>query len=190
MRVLNVHLGLNSALFLNVLKVFNHQISLPSTSENQRFQAQKTTGEYFLPAISIAQNFDHKSDDVIWEILKDVEFHNRFYYYQGLLSKGYLNNTILLKKFIDLQPKAVKWSKTLSDDKDQISMMQKEASMLGNSGNCLVISNQIIRMATNYDNLIKPLISTMDGNSFKDLALDMLSFSILRNLIEKQEAYK
>ena len=29
----------------------------------------------------------------------------------------------------------------------------------------------------------------MDNGSFKDLALDMVSFSILRNLTEKQEAY-
>lgn len=45
-------------------------------------------------------------------------------------------------------------------------------------------------MCTNYDNLIKPLVQTMRNGSFKDLALDMVGFSILRNLSEQQDLYK
>ena len=45
-------------------------------------------------------------------------------------------------------------------------------------------------MCTNYDNLIKPLIATMNDGSFQELALDMVAFSILRNLMERHETYK
>jgi hypothetical protein len=78
----------------------------------------------------------------------------------------------------------------LSDEKEQIALMQKAASKYANSGNCLIIANQILRMCTNYDNLIKPLVATMSDGSFQELALDMMAFSILRNLMERHDTYK
>jgi hypothetical protein len=41
-------------------------------------------------------------------------------------------------------------------------------------------------MCTNYENWIKPIVQTMDKGAFQNLALDMVSFSILRNLMEKE----
>ena len=96
-----------------------------------------------------------------------------------------------MNRLIDLQPKIAKWTKSISgsDKKDVIEQMRKEASKLANNGNCLILGHQIIRVCSNYDNLIKLLIQVMEKGTFSDMALDMIAFCILRNLIEKQEEY-
>ena len=96
----------------------NHYFVESVSSEKHKSLAFKITGEYFLPALTIAQNPGKILDNEIWKIMNKIEFQNRFYYYQGLLSKGYLSNACLLSKFIDIHPQVVKWSKTLSDDKE------------------------------------------------------------------------
>jgi len=48
----------------------------------------------------------------------------------------------------------------------------------------------ILRTIANCDNLIGPLLKTMNKGSFSELSLDMLVFSILRNLTDKQHVYQ
>lgn len=80
--------------------------------------AFKIAGEHFLPALTIIKDRNPSLDNELWQILKNIEFHNRYYYYQELLSRGYLSNPFLLQKLVDLQPKVIKWSKALSDEKE------------------------------------------------------------------------
>jgi hypothetical protein len=121
--------------------------------------------------------------------MKHIEFTKRYYYYQELLSRGYLNNFSMLSKLIDLYPRIIKWAKMVSADEQKFDEMRKLASELGNSGNALLLSDTIVRIASNYNNLILPLINSMDKGSFQELSLDMMAFSILRNLTEKQDVY-
>jgi hypothetical protein len=63
--------------------------------------------------------------------------------------------------------------------------MRKDAKRYANNGNGLIIAHQIMLQCPNYANLFAPLIATMSGGGFGDLALDMVAFSILKNLTEK-----
>ena len=63
--------------------------------------------------------------------------------------------------------------------------MRKDTKKLGNSGNCLILTHQIIRIVRNQNNWIKPMMVAMEKPTLSDLSLDMIAFSILRNLIEK-----
>lgn len=102
-----------------------------------------------------------------------------------------MSNISLLNRLIELQPKIAKWTKSINgtDKKDVLEQMRKEASKLANNGNSLLVGYQIIRVCSNFDNLIKLLIQVMEKGTFSDMALDMIAFCILRNLIEKQEEY-
>jgi hypothetical protein len=63
-------------------------------------------------------------------------------------------------------------------------------SALANGGNCLILADQLLRITiANQDNLITPLIKTMDRGAFQELALDMTAFSLLRFLQEKQALF-
>lgn len=84
-----------------------------------------------------------------------------------------------------MTPKVVKWVKCLSEDKKQIEIMRKDGNRLANGANTLIFGDQIIYVCTNFSNLIKPMIHSMEKGTFKDLALDMMAYSILRNLSEK-----
>lgn len=68
--------------------------------------------------------------------------------------------------------------------------MRKDAKKYANNGNGLIIANKIISQCTSdASNLFAAFISVMSEGTFKDLALDMLAFSILKNLTENQESY-
>ena len=189
LRIFGVHLGLDAHVFYRVLRVVNYWMVQTCSTDSVKLLAYRMTGEYFLPALTIITSENLKLDRELWEIMKHIEFKNRYFYYQELLSRGYLSNFCMLEKFIELHPKVVKWSKSLSDEAEQIELMRKSATQLANNGNCLIITNQILRMITNYENLIGPLLQTMNRNALQDLALDMVAFSILRNLTEKHKVY-
>lgn len=104
------------------------------------------------------------------------------------MCKSYLSNITMLKKLIVLYPQVLQWPKKLCTDKDQILKMQKSVVPMASSGNALILTDQLIRVTiANHDNLISPLIETMDNDSFNDLALDMTAFNIMRFLNEKDE---
>ena len=68
--------------------------------------------------------------------------------------------------------------------------MRKDAKKYANNGNGLIIANKIISQCTNDNsNLFMAFINVMSEGTFKDLALDMLAFSILKNLTENQDSY-
>ncbi len=172
---------------MKLLKVVNYYLIENQPLENIKNFAFKLAGEYFLPALCIARDHNYSLDVELWKILKPINFTTRYFYYQELISRGYLTNLTLLSKLIELYPKASKWTKSISDsdDKDLLYMMRKEAGKIANSGNCLIMGNNLIRTCSNYNNLIKPLIQVMEKDSFNQLSLDMIAFSILRNLVEK-----
>jgi hypothetical protein len=68
--------------------------------------------------------------------------------------------------------------------------MRKDARRYANNGNGLIIAHQVMRQCPNYANLFAPLIATMSGGGFGDLALDMISYSILKQLTEKENDYQ
>jgi hypothetical protein len=70
-----------------------------------------------------------------------------------------------------------------------IDEMRRDTKKLGSSGNCLILANQIVRIVRNQNNWIKPMMVAMEKPTLSDLSLDMVAFSILRNLIEKQDEY-
>ena len=122
--------------------------------------------------------------------MKKIDFKDRFRFYQTLLCSGYLTSTTLLTKLVTLYPRAIKWTKSLSDDEDQIKKMSKEVSDIANGGNGLILATQLLKVCANYNNLTKPLILTMERGKFEDLTLDMISFSMLKTLVDKQEEFK
>ena len=69
-------------------------------------------------------------------------------------------------------------------------MMKNETIQISNGGNTLIVANQIVKICSNYNNLFKPLILSMEKQVFNSLALDMVSFSIIKNLSDNQEFYK
>jgi hypothetical protein len=73
-----------------------------SDDKNIEQVAFKMAGEYFLPALTIVKDVNPCLDNELWQILRNIEFKNRYYYYQELLSRGYLSNPFLLQKLIDL----------------------------------------------------------------------------------------
>ena len=60
---------------------------------------------------------------------------------------------------------------------------------IGNGGNTLILAQQILKVCTNFNNLIEPTIQSID-KALKDLALDMMAFVIVRHLSEGQEVFK
>ena len=116
------------------------------------------TGEYFLPALCATKEYNSKLDNELWQIMKKIDFKNRFKFYHQLRFQSYITKTILLNKLVTLQPKAIKWTKSLSDEEDQIRKMSKEVSEIANGGNGLILANQLLKVCSNYNNLTKPLI--------------------------------
>lgn len=57
-----------------------------------------------------------------------MDFNKRYYYYQELLSRGYLNNFSMLAKLIELYPRIIKWAKMISADEQKFDEMRKLAS--------------------------------------------------------------
>lgn len=47
----------------------------------------------------------------------------------------------MLSKVIELTPKVIKWTKSLSEEKKQIEMLRKDANRLANGGNTLIFAN-------------------------------------------------
>lgn len=122
--------------------------------------------------------------------MKKIDPSQRYLAYQQLLCKHYLTNFTMLSKVIEMTPKVVKWGKCLSEDKKQIESMRKDGLRLANGANTLIFGDHILYVCTNCSNLIKPMIHSMEKGTFKDLALDMMAYSLLRNLSEKQEKYR
>ena len=88
----------------------------------------------------------------------------------------------MLNKLVELVPRVIKWTKSLSIERQHIELMKNETIKISNGGNTLIIANQIIKICSNYNNLFKPLILSMEKQVFNSLALDMVSFSIIKNL--------
>ena len=68
--------------------------------------------------------------------------------------------------------------------------MRKDAKKLANNGNGLILANYIIINCTNYEKLYITFITNMKEGCIKDLALDMVAYSILKNLSEKRDIYE
>ena len=117
-RIIGIHLGLNSVVFLRLMKVVNHYMIDTCNDESIRTQAFKLAGEYFLPGLCVLDSHYPQLDQELWNSLKHIDFKTRFIFYQDLLSRNYLTNFCLLEKLIHIQPKVVKWSKSLSDEKE------------------------------------------------------------------------
>lgn len=187
MKLLGVHLGLDQEVFLKLLNVIKFFMvsNIPRESDVTSVRAFVTEliKDYLLGALTIS-GADGKCDKELWDIMKTIDFKQRYACYQELLCRGYLINSTMLAKFIDLHPRVVKWSKFLSDEQETIEANRQTAISLANNGNSLIMAHTIIRMITNCENLISPLLKTMN-KSFSDLSLDMIAFSILRNLTEK-----
>ncbi len=122
----------------------------------------KIAGEYFLPALCLINEKVPNIDTELWKIFNKMKYQERFQYYQYLLSKVYLSNINMLSKFVELCPRVVKWTKSLSIERQQIEMMKNETILISNGGNTLIIANQIVKICSNYNNLFKPLILSME----------------------------
>lgn len=184
-----MHLGLNEVIFQKLLRVVHFQFLEKECDEPLQRHAFRLAGEYFLPALCIKEDQNHVIDELLWSIFCKMEFQSRYSYYQQLLSVGYLTNYRLLSRFNDLYPKAIQWTKQLCDEQDQIQAEKHEAMKIGNGGNALILASQIVKVCTNYNNLIDPTIQSID-KALKDLALDMMAFVIVRHLSERQEVFK
>jgi hypothetical protein len=68
--------------------------------------------------------------------------------------------------------------------------MSKEVSELANGGNGLILANQLLHVCSVYSNLTKPAICAMERGRFEELTLDMIAYSILNTLVEKQDQFK
>ena len=82
-------------------------------------------------------------------------------------------------------PRAIKWTKHLSDEDSRIKMMQAETAMLTASGNTMILASQVMKVISNYNNLIRPLLLTLRSIDMSPLALDMFSYCIVRQLSDK-----
>ena len=54
----------------------------------------------------------------LWDVAEKIDVTDRLTIYQSHLSRGYLVNLALLDKLVDLVPRAIKWTKHLSDESD------------------------------------------------------------------------
>jgi hypothetical protein len=115
-----------------------------------------------LPALCLINEKVPNIDTELWKIFHEMKYQERFQYYQYLLSKVYLSNINMLSKFVELCPRVVKWTKSLSIERQQIEMMKNETVLISNGGNTLIIANQIVKICSNYNNLFKPLILSME----------------------------
>lgn len=53
----------------------------------------------------------------------------------------------------------------------------------------MILNYQVLRIASNYENFHKSLVQCFDKGAFSELSLDMLVFSMLKDLNERQEEY-
>jgi len=147
------------------------------------------TGMFFLPALC-AGDLKTQLDTELWQIMKKIDYKLRFQFYHQLRFQSYVTKTILLQKLVTLHPKVIKWTKSLSDEEDQIRKMAKEVSDIANGGNGLILANQLLKVCSNYNNLTKSVICTMERGRLEELTLDMIAYSIVNALVEKQDQFK
>ena len=193
LRVLGVHLGLNTVVLLRLLKVVNHymvgNLSKYGESQIQSF-AFEMTGRYLLPAQTVVREHDQSLDTEMWHILKAMDVNRRFRCYHDLMTRSYLTNGLQIERMIELQQQVTRWSSRVSSDSKRLKILRKDSQKFANSGNGLIVASKVIRECANYENLHQPFISTMEEGSFHELTLDMLSFGILKQLTDKQDQYR
>lgn len=92
-----------------------------------------------MPAVCLQRN-EVPLDAELWKVASQLEVTERFTHYQLLWSRGYLSNLPLLNIFVEMVPRAIKWTKHLSDEDSRIKMMQADTAALTSSGNTLILA--------------------------------------------------
>jgi len=142
-----------------------------------------------LPALCIQDtHYSYHREKQVWDILEKCNFSQRYNFYQHLISHHYTQNKLLLDKFIQTHSKAIKWTKSLSDERDQVVLKRNEAREFSNSGNAIVLALQLIKTCSNYNNLTKITMNSLSG-SLSYLSMDMVCYAIMKHLSDKQECY-
>lgn len=144
LRVLGVHLGLNTAVFLRLLKVVNHYMvgNLSKAGETLvQNIAFEMTGRYFLPALTVVREHDLSLDSEIWQILRAMEVNQRFAFYHDLMTRSYLTNGLQIERIIQLQQQVAHWSKRVNSDSKRVKILRKDSQKFANSGNGLMVAS-------------------------------------------------
>ena len=113
LRLLGVYLGKNVSLFRRVLKA--------ASDHFEPKMLQQMFADYFLGAACLLPKDQTSSQQLgkdLWEVAEKIDVAERMIIYQQHLSRGYLVNLALLDKLVDLVPRAIKWTKHLSDESD------------------------------------------------------------------------
>lgn len=185
LKLLGVYLGHNIPLFRRVLK---------STLDHLEPRVlQQLFSDYFLGAACLLPKDQTASAQLgrdLWDVAEKIDVTDRLTIYQSHLSRGYLVNLALLDKLVDLVPRAIKWSKHLSDESDQIESMRGETDALTSGGNMLILASQVMKLVSNYNNLIRPLMLALVRANLAPIAIDMTAYSIVRTLSDKQDNHK
>ena len=113
---MGAHLGLNSVVFDRLLKVVNHYMLLTNTNPEIKELAYDMTGNCFLSALTVSKGENRSLENELWSILKGTEFNRRYEFYTNLMNRDYLSNLAQLRRLVELQPKVVKWGKSLGND--------------------------------------------------------------------------
>jgi hypothetical protein len=102
------------------------------------------------------------------------------------MSKSYLSDYALMAKLVDIFPRVAKWQKKLSDEKSQMAEMRAETFYLTSGGNTMILASQIMKVvASNYNNLFRPVIMTLKEINLGELSLDMMTYCIVRTFADK-----
>lgn len=182
LNLLGCSLGWNVPLLRRVIKT----VANPNFDHSLRSQI---FGEFLLPALCIQKN-EAPLDGELWKIAQMLDVSQRYSHYQLLWSRSYQTVLPLLNILVDMAPRAIKWTKHLSDEASRIKMMQAETAVLTSSGNTMILASQVMKVISSYNNLIRPLLLTLRSTDMSPLALDMFSYCVVRLLSDKQEQHK
>ena len=68
--------------------------------------------------------------------------------------------------------------------------MRSETEALTTGGNMLILATQVLKLASNYNNLIKPQMIALSKANLSALAIDMTAYTIVRTLSDKQDLHQ